>query len=282
MRVLISGATGFIGSKLLNAFIKLPIEIAIHSNKEIETLNENVILFQGKLTDISNQIKNFAPHYVFHLAGSSKHCLELADQSVLWDSNLLYGSMLLEILKDQENLVFVNFNTSLAYDGVKLSPFNYYAMTKASFIKPLEYYSSNYKVRVFNLILYNVYGPGDKTKRAINFIMDSLGSIHPVGMSPGAQLLDFIHVDDVIKLSERLLEESPNFSIEDIHVGTGIGTSLKSAAILLEKLTHLKANINFGELSYRKEEKMINVAPVEKNRFWKSTIIFEKGILTLL
>jgi CDP-paratose synthetase len=101
-------------------------------------------------------------------------------------------------------------------------------------------------------------------------------------MSPGEQLMDFIHVDDVIELCLQLLENKPHKKIEEIHVGTGRGTTLKQVAQLIASLSHQKANIHFGAIPYRKEEKMVNIAPISQNRFWKSSVEIETGFLSLI
>jgi CDP-paratose synthetase len=132
------------------------------------------------------------------------------------------------------------------------------------------------------LILYTIYGKGDKTKRALNYILDSLDASEPMTMSPGEQIMDFIHVDDVIGLCLQLLENKPYKKIEEIHVGTGRGTTLKQAAQLIASLSHQKANIHFGSIPYRKEEKMVNIAPISQNRFWKSSVEIETGFLSLI
>jgi CDP-paratose synthetase len=101
-------------------------------------------------------------------------------------------------------------------------------------------------------------------------------------MSPGEQLLDFVHVDDVVSLSLELLDEKPTYTIENIYVGTGKGTTLKEAAKRIEILSNKKTAIDFGGIPYRMEEKMENIAPIQKNRFWNASIEIEDGFLTLL
>ena len=126
-----------------------------------------------------------------------------------------------------------------------------------------SYYTEKNYFKAFNLILYNVYGVNDSTKRAINYIIDSLGAHIPVLMSPGAQVMDFIHVDDVIQLCVELLKQTPSIPKEDIHVGTGRGISLKETAHLISTLSGKQTNIQFGGLPYRDDEKMVNIAPIE-------------------
>ena len=282
MRILVTGATGFIGNKLLKRLTDQHHTVAIYSRKQLNKIDSNVLILSGELNRFQKEIIAFSPEYVFHLAGSSIYPKNAEEEIELWSANVLNGNDLLSIVKEIPGLIFVNFTTSLAYDGTELYPFSYYALTKANFVQSLQYFTRYYNVRVFNLILYTVYGKGDKTKRALNYILDSLDTSEPISMSPGEQLMDFIHVDDVIGLCMKLLENKPNKKIEEIYVGTGRGTTLKEAAGLIELLSKQKTNIEFGAIPYRKEEKMVNIALTNNNRFWKSIISFEKGIEFLL
>lgn len=282
MRILITGATGFIGQKLLKRLSNQHHTLAIHARKQLQEVDSNVQVFTGTLNHFQKEIIAFSPEYVFHLAGSSIYPKNAEEEGELWSANVLYGNTLLSILNEIPGLVFVNFTTSLAYDGTELYPFSYYALTKANFVQSLQYFTRYYNVHVFNLILYTVYGEGDNTKRALNYILDSLDASEPISMSPGEQVMDFIHVDDVIGLCLQLLENKPHKKIEEIHVGTGRGITLKEAAKMIELLSKDITNIEFGAIPYRKEEKIVNVALIENNRFWKSTIPFEKGIESLI
>ncbi len=282
MKILITGASGFIGRQLVERLVLEKHKVAIYSRKILYNFSEPVKIFAGEIKAFSESIQSFAPNYVFHLAGLSIYPKNSADRESLWEANVLFGAKLVEILKNNKNIVFVNFNTSLAYQGIDIYLHSYYAMTKACFLQTLCYYSEKNYFRTFNLILYNVYGVNDKTKRAINYIIDSLDAHNTVLMSPGDQVMDFIHVDDVILLCIELLKQTPSIPKEDIHVGTGKGITLKETARLISTLSEKQTNIQFGGLPYRDDEKMVNIAPIEHNRFWKSTISIEEGLLSLI
>lgn len=282
MRVLVTGATGFIGRKLIDSLLNHGHDICVLVRNDQYLFNKKVKVLFGDLINIEEQILSFSPEYVYHLAGVSNYPTSKVEKEVLWKSNFLFGLELLEIVSKVPDVIFVNFNTSLAYDGVNLNPFNYYALTKVCFFNTLEFYSKKYNFSVFNLILYNVYGNSDLNKRAINYVLDSFGAIEPINMSPGEQILDFIHVDDVVCLCVTILENKPLHKIEHIFVGTGVGFNLKELTKLIEKITNKISNINFGGLDYRLDEKMDNVAPINLNRFWKHEINLEHGIKSLI
>lgn len=280
-RILVTGSSGFIGQKLVSVFQNNGYEIAVllHSSSSVSK-NVQEITIQNQTWE--KEVLDFAPQFVFHLAGRSNYPNSYAEKEELWEANVRFGNKLVDVILKIPNVTFVNFNTSLAYKGSELFPYTYYALTKSCFYQTLAFFASQNKLSVFNLVLFNVYGKGDTTKRALNYIIDSLGQKEVVAMSPGEQLLDFVHVDDVVRLCLQLLDEKPTDNLEDIFVGTGTGTTLKETAQLLEILSNKKTAIDFGGIPYRMEEKMENIAPIAKNRFWKATIAIADGFLTLL
>ena len=281
-RILVTGSSGFIGRKLVSELQKNGHEIAVLFHSTITSVSKNVQEITIHNQTWEKEVLDFAPQFVFHLAGKSHYPNSFAEKEELWEANVRFGNKLVDVILKVPNVTFVNFTTSLAYKGSELLPYTYYALTKSCFYHTLAFFASQNKLSVFNLILFNVYGKGDTTKRALNYIVDSLGQKEVVAMSPGEQLLDFVHVDDVVHLCLQLLDEKPTDTLEDIFVGTGTGTTLKQAAQLLEILSNKKTAIDFGGIRYRLEEKMVNIAPVSDNRFWKSNIKIETGFLTLL
>jgi len=281
-RILVTGSSGFIGQKLVSVFQKNGHEIAVLLHSTTTSISKNLqeITIQNQTWE--KEVLYFAPQFVFHLAGRSCYPNSFEEKEELWAANVRFGYTLLDVILKIPNVTFVNFTTSLAYKGNELFPYTYYALTKSCFYQTLAFFASHNKLSAFNLILFNVYGKEDTTKRALNYIVDSLGQKEVVAMSPGEQLLDFVHVDDVVLLCLQLLDEKPIGKLEDIFVGTGTGTTLKEAAQLLEILSNKKTAIDFGGIPYRMEEKMENIAPIENNRFWKASIAIADGFLTLL
>jgi CDP-paratose synthetase len=279
-RILVTGSSGFIGRKLVSVLQNYGHIVAILSHS-ISSSNSHIeITVQNQ--HWKKEVLDFSPQFVFHLAGKSNYPNSFEEKEELWEANVRFGNALVDVILKIPNTIFVNFNTSLAYKGSELFPHTYYALTKSCFFETLSFFASQNKISVFNLIIFNVYGNGDTTKRALHYILDSLGQTKVVAMSPGEQLMDFVHVDDVVSLCLQLLHEKPTNAMEDVYVGTGKGTTLKEAATLIESISGQKTAINFGGITYRFEEKMVNIAPIQKNRFWKASIAIEDGFLTLL
>ena len=116
-------------------------------------------------------------------------------------------------------------------------------------------------------------------KRLLDYIYESLDAPEPVNMTGGEQVLDFVHVSDVASFFVQSIVNFERFiklnNGENIHLGTGIGHTIREVASVIESKTGKKANINWGALSYRERDIMYAVAPVGKNYDkigWKANI----------
>lgn len=94
---------------------------------------------------------------------------------------------------------------------------------------------------------------------------DSLESQEPIKMSAGEQVLDFIHIDDVVSFINYVICHLPlvvQQPFVDYHLGTGKGLSIRGLAEMMEKKYKKKCNIAWGALPYRINDVMYAVAPI--------------------
>jgi nucleoside-diphosphate-sugar epimerase len=163
-----------------------------------------------------------------------------------------------------------------------LDPAYLYAATKTASRSFLDYYSKVYSFKQATVVPYTIYGGKDTQKKIIDLIYDSIGSATALDLSPGEQVLDFIHVDDVsdfyVKIIENieLLPQKINFQL-----GTGVGHTLKQVAAIIEEVTQQKTNINWGGKSYRDSDVMYAVANNDdqlKQIKWEASLSLQEGI----
>ncbi len=284
MKILITGSTGFIGKHLVDSFVEHDLLLVVRNKAKALTsfgnvhqvVEENDPLFETLIID-------FAPEYVFHLAGNASPSDELEQVTTLIHSNILVATRLLAVLSKCNIKLFVNFSTSLLYESNEKKAVNLYAATKSAFSEILIYYQLKSGFKWVDFVLYNVYGIGDTSKKAINYILDSLDSKEVVKMSPGLQQLDFVFVDDVIDACQETISSLNALkTYTRLHIGTGTATSLQSMAKHIEEITGKHCNVEWGGLSYRQNEKMFSQAPVSENQFWKAKTGIKEGVGFLL
>jgi len=289
MKILITGSTGFVGRHLVPKLIteghnllELTVEPDIseklygsQTEKHIITDDQNALVLS---------VENFKPDCVIHLAS---HLTSFDDYNTLQKLlavNISFFCRVLDALKNVDLQLFINTGTFAEYykgDNI-FDPAYLYSATKTASRSFLDYYSQVYNYKQATVVPYTIYGEQDTQKKIIDIIYDSIQSSTPIDLSPGEQVLDFIHVEDVANFyvdlieSNNKLEKKTNFQL-----GTGNGHTLKQIASIIEDITNKKTNINWGGKPYRKSDVMLAVANTNEINLLLSTKSFipiEEGI----
>jgi nucleoside-diphosphate-sugar epimerase len=218
---------------------------------------------------LSDALIAFKPEIVIHLASYLTANDDFLTMKRLIDTNVFFFCRLLDALKNSGLKMFINTGTFAEYfkGDNRFDPSYLYAATKTASRSFLDYYSKAYKFKQTTVVPYTIYGGLDTQKKIIDLIYDSISSETPLDLSPGEQILDFIHIDDVTDFYLNLVEcytslpEKSNFQL-----GTGTGTSLKQLARYIEEITNKKTNINWGGKLYRSTDVMYAVADLEMHK----------------
>lgn len=287
MKVLLTGITGFVGQNLMpmllkqcpdNVFLTLNIDVDDAVKKFPSALYPN---FKHVHTTDLTAVKEFNPDLILHLATITTSSNDTAIIHPMISANIEFGVLLLDVLKDCSNFkLFVNTGSfgEFMHDSDHYESAYLYTATKTAFRAFLNYYSSLAGFKYINGVPYTVYGGNMTVKRIMDYIMESLDSPTPIGMTAGEQVLDFVHVNDVASFFIYVINNFEKaMSLDNganIYLGTGKGTSIRQLAALIEAREGKKCNIAWGERPYRERDIMYAVAPIEKNLKlgWKASI----------
>ncbi len=92
-----------------------------------------------------------------------------------------------------------------------------------------------------------------------------LSQVKLFAMTLGEQILDFVHVDDVAACLAYFVDNIELVvakGVQEYHLGTGQGHSIRELASIIEKKYGKKANISWGARPYRPRDVMHAVAPI--------------------
>ena len=295
MKILITGASGFIGKNLLPLLIESfsDIELQILTrDKELTSKKMNLSSFKNieyiEYEDMSRVVK-FNPEVVIHLATLSSPSNDPKIIKPIIATNIELGTLLLENLSHCSNFkLFLNMGSFSEYqDGQEfLKSATLYAASKSAFRHFLDYYSSLNNFSYLNIIPYSVYGGEMTIKRVIDYIKESLGSNTKIKMTRGNQILDFIHVNDVsdfliYAIRNRSTISSLKKEERVFFLGTGVGTSIRECANIIQKKYKKPCNIEWGSIPITKRDIMLSVAPLDinsKSIKWKANISLKDGV----
>jgi CDP-paratose synthetase len=288
--VLLTGATGFLGSHLLKALLGRGYAVSILVRSSSDTLRIDQLLSDATVYDLSaTPIPDIflRQHFdaIIHTACSYGPRGQGAAE--LLDSNLLFPLKLLECAATSDVAVFVNAGTLLPR-GV-----NAYSLSKAQFTDWLSLYSTSISIK--NLRIEHMYGSGDNAQRFLPWLLGELNQgVAALPLTAGEQLRDFIHVSDVARAFLLVLEKSfeavdKTHGMDEFDVGSGTLTSIRDFVQRVCRQyecsgRELKTVAKFGAISYREGELMepeLNIEPLCKLG-WKPLIGLDQGIEMVL
>jgi CDP-paratose synthetase len=287
-KILITGATGFVGSKLLREICTDQLRIVVRNDSNIIAKENQIILNcdNMNLIKFKREMEMFLPDIVIHLAAcvNHNHSVESIKNNI--ESNIFFTSMLLEGLSNTNVKLFINTGTAAEYYSGKdiLMPSNFYAASKSASRHIIKYYKRIIGFKTINIIPYTIYGGISRQKKVLDYIMESLNSNEPIEMTKGEQIFDFIHIDDVVNFYIFCINNYDKLNDEfDYHLGTGRGITIRALASLIESITKKDANIIWGAKPYRDLDIMRAVAPMKDmaELGWLPKIQLEEGIRML-
>ena len=267
MKLLITGATGFIGKNICQRLIQEKINFSCitreSSDKSFFLLNKiNYFDFDG---DIGMLIKhmNFEEFTgVIHLASLYVTQHKEGQLENLIVSNILFGTQILEASMHAKIPWFLNTGTCWQhYQGEDYNPVNLYAASKQGLESMARYYAEAHDINFITIKLNDTYGLGDTRKKIFNLWQESSKTGGQLLMSPGDQLIDIVNIDTVtdkyLKLINLLSNSHAQYNLASFVISSGREISLKQLAKEYEIQNKVKLNIVWGGRAYRDREVMV-------------------------
>jgi nucleoside-diphosphate-sugar epimerase len=245
--VLLTGATGFLGSHLLEALLKHRYKVVILKRSTSDTwrikhLLDQIESYDVDVVELERAFEEHKIDIVIHLATLYRKFEESTDIEEMVVNNISFPTRLLYCAMRHEVKGFINTGTFFEYDCSKLpvdenaspKPFNFYAQTKLAFENILKSHAE--KVPSITLKLFSPYGEKDNQKLIPALIQNILAD-NEMQLSDGLQKLDFTYAADIVdaylKACEKVLKTKTGFSTYNI--GSGVATSIREIVSILEQ-----------------------------------------------
>lgn len=277
-KVLVTGSSGFVGSRLVNKLIKNHAEVIRLDLTEGFDITE--------WSEISS-IPKF--DLAFHLAARSYVPDSYQNPRDFYCTNVMGTANILELCRLKNARMI--FASSYVYGIPEYLPIdeqhpvrgvNPYAQSKIACEKLCEGYNRDSGVDIVVIRPSNIYGPGQTRNFLIPTIINQLES-GTITLRDSRPRRDLIFIDDVTEfyIKAGLYTDK---SYEIFNCGSGISFSIKEIVEQILSSVSLKVNVNYLESDRRIEimDSQYNISKSEKVLKWKPRTSMENGIAKIL
>lgn len=282
MKVLLTGASGFIGSHILIGLIKAfgKESVVILTSKEIPDVN--CIIYKSH-TDfgLSKDYFNNITH-IIHAGAFTPKNSESANDLELCFSNIEY-------LKELFSFKLINLTRFINLSTLDVYAFTTGVLSEKSTIKPISLYGSSKlycedMVKVFshkndvdyiNLRIGHVYGSGEeKYKKVLPISIQRILEGKSVELfGDGEELRSFIFIDDVVESIINAIKVS--VSNIDINVVSGVSISIKDLLFRLIEISGKSINLVRKESNHKKRDLVFNNSLLLQTLLKSETILID-------
>jgi CDP-3, 6-dideoxy-D-glycero-L-glycero-4-hexulose-4-reductase len=278
MRVIITGGTGFIGSRLIQELDNLEVPLFLVGRRECNVLGHNQNVVDD--LDLPNLIQDFKPSIAIDLATSFSLYPKIDQLQSFLDGTLNYHVKISKILAETNcRIIYTgSFGQRLQTNGEKaISEYHFFKQTT-------ENYFQNFFPNPLSIVdIFDTYALNDPRGKLISTLLSLEVDQQPLELSPGYQLLNLLHVDDVVsalviacKNLSVQKEAKTHFSIRDNRF-----YSLREIVSIIEAHKGIKLPISWGKRDYRPGEIFEEPNMVDQVPGWTPKIDFEQWVSEL-
>ncbi len=262
MRILVTGARGFIGRHCIKQLLQHEHEVHGTTSSSQEPVFKHCTMHKLDLFDlrsIQSVIATVKPSHLLHLAW----CTE---PPIYWSTveNLQWVQSSLALAKafaEQGGKRLVATGSCAEYDWnqegycleqtTPLKPDTLYGTCKASLYNILNAYSKEVKLSFAWGRLFCLYGPYEHPRRLAPSVISSLLKHEPALCSTGTQIRDFLYVEDAASALVALVESNFN---GPVNIASGQPVEVKEVIMEIAQQLNAEKLVKLGALPARINE----------------------------
>lgn len=294
MRVLVTGATGFVGSYVLRRLTADPqatVAILVRRGsltRRIDDVRDRVVRYEADLADpqaVARAAREFKPDAVVHLAWHGVGNKLRNDESQV--DNIGHSLALLRAGCEAGAKAFVGLGSQAEYgpcegpidEAQPTRPTTLYGAAKLSTCLLADQLCRLYGMRFAWLRLFSAYGPGDSPEWMIPSLILSLAKRRRPALTEGRQLWDYIYVTDA---AEAVYQAARNPEASGVfNLGSGEARTVRHVAERIRDLVDPSLALGFGEVPYRPDQVMHLQACIDRLRAatgWQPRVPLDEGL----
>lgn len=266
-RVLVTGASGFIGRYSIAPLIARGYDVHAVSSRQIEKTSDGVSWHYADILDVPQieyLMRQLRPTHLLHFAWYAK-------PGEFWRSleNFRWLEASIAMLRhfhDQGGERVVMAGTCAEYDWnfgfcseaiTPCRPVTTYGICKNALQETLRAYCAETGLNSAWGRIFFLYGPGEYPARLLASVINSLVRGEIADCTHGNQIRDFLHVEDVADAFVALLDSR---AVGVVNIASGSPVSLRDVVLAAAECLGARERIRFGALPAPQGEPPLLVA----------------------
>jgi len=207
IKILVSGATGFIGSHLINKLDKKNLLFVNRKSFEKDTL----IIFNSKNEKVN--IEELIEDEIIFIHLATHFSLEEKDNELIKNANLDFGNNILYFTKELNIKKIIYSNSMYNFYQENNLRNSFYNQTKNMFSKTLNDFCQNNGISYEEIYLDNTFGKNDTRNKIIPLIVKNINENKDNPIKNPQSYINITNVDYVVK---RLIISIREKNISDV------------------------------------------------------------------
>jgi dTDP-glucose 4,6-dehydratase len=278
-KILITGASGFIGSHLTEKLVNLGHTVRVIVPYNVENswgwldyldaqIKKNLEVISGDICDqdlINKSVKNV--DVVFHLAALISIPYSYISPRSYVSVNITGTLNLLEAARTHLVELIVNTSTSEVYGSSQYSPIDElhplnaqspYAASKIAADQLCLSYNKSFNLPVTIIRPFNTFGPRQSLRAAIpTMITQVIINKKEINLGNLISKRDFSYIDDTVMGFVSCLSNKKCIG-EVINLGSGYDFSMQEVLLIIEDILNKKLKVNVDQNRIRPEKSEVN------------------------
>ena len=301
MRILVTGAAGFIASHLCEKLRDLGHEVVGLDNfndyysPALKRLNASDLKAKGidvieiDLNDNLQTVFQNPYDYIYHLAAQPGISAETPLSDYVTNNIFATQNLLDAVAKYNPNLKsFINIATSSVYglvanvdENVPAKPISFYGSTKLAAEQLVLGQQRLGKLKACSIRLYSVYGPRERPEKLYTKLIENLYSDKPFPLFEGSVKHErsFTYVGDIVDGLVAIIGKEDIVNGEIINLGTDEVHTTQEGINLVEEIMHKKLIIDHKPARKGDQEKTSAVINKARRLLgYEPKVTFKKGL----
>ena len=289
-KILVTGASGFIGTPLCRRLIQEKAVVYGVCRKRSGTSDPDVFWSHGDISDLTfvqKLMENVQPDFIFHLASHVIGHRELHAVQPTFKANLQAAINLLTVASEIgcKRIILIGSQEEPDYGETSFAvPSSPYAAAKWAASSYARMCNALFQTPVTIARVFMVYGPGQKDiRKLVPYTILSLLNGKSPGLSSGARKVDWIYVDDVVD-GLLAIAQSNRLNGKTVDLGTGELVTVRELVELISDFVQGEVKPKFGEVSERPMEQVRKARSEETKSLigWQARTSLRDGLLSTI